>query len=222
MKLIDNFRCFTNNPYENYKKYNEMKKEKETSMTKKDILVGMIKDFAISRGYNLDFMDYTGSESIMFHFFKDDRDIPVFVRFSGIWNAYDNFVEVARVIKNAETEKKCLDKINQETLEYIKKIDSTTKIKGFRIDKVIFNNPATIVFWKDGTKTVVKSQNEDFDPEKGLAMAISKKAFGNEGRYYEEFKKWVKYDKPAADFHIDMTLMAAFEPLIKKVFKEEV
>ena len=41
------------------------------------------------------------------------------------------------------------------------------------IKKVIFNDPATIVFWKDGTKTVVKRQEgAEFDYEKGLAMAI--------------------------------------------------
>ena len=61
-----------------------------------------------------------------------------------------------------------------------------------RIKRVIFNNPATIVFWADGTKTVVKAQDEEFDQEKGLAMAISKKILGNQGNYYEEFKKWLK------------------------------
>lgn len=43
------------------------------------------------------------------------------------------------------------------------------------IDRVIFNPPATIVFWKDGTKTVVKAENEPFDAEKGFAMAVAKK-----------------------------------------------
>lgn len=63
------------------------------------------------------------------------------------------------------------------------------------IKDVIFNDPATIVFWMDGTKTVVKAQNEDFDPEKGLAMAIAKKFFGNKGNYCNEIKKWTeKYD----------------------------
>lgn len=57
--------------------------------------------------------------------------------------------------------------------------------------KVIFNDPATIVYWSDGTKTVVKAENEEFDPEKGLAMAISKKMLGNEGNYYEIFKKYI-------------------------------
>ena len=59
------------------------------------------------------------------------------------------------------------------------------------IKKVIFNNPATIILWEDGTKTVVKCGEYDtFDPEKGVAMAISKKYFGNnEGYYAAHFKK---------------------------------
>lgn len=64
------------------------------------------------------------------------------------------------------------------------------------IKNVIFNDPATIVIWADDTKTVVKAQNgELFNPEKGLAMAIAKKALGNQGNYYETIKKWVeKYE----------------------------
>lgn len=66
----------------------------------------------------------------------------------------------------------------------------TTK-RSLEISDVIFNDPATIVFWVDGTKTVVKAVDEEFDPEKGLAMAISKKALDNDGKYYNEFKKWL-------------------------------
>jgi hypothetical protein len=63
------------------------------------------------------------------------------------------------------------------------------------IDKVVFNAPATIVFWKDGTKSIVKcGDNEVFDPEKGLAMAITKKAFGNQGNYYNQIKKFLPTD----------------------------
>ena len=58
--------------------------------------------------------------------------------------------------------------------------------------KVKFNNPATIVYWSDGERTVVKcGENDIFDPEKGLAMAIAKKSLGNNGRYYNEIKKWL-------------------------------
>ena len=65
------------------------------------------------------------------------------------------------------------------------------------IKDVIFNPPATIVFWMDGTKTVVKDQGEVFyDPEKGMAMAVAKKAFGNQGNYYNQFAKYLDiYEK---------------------------
>ena len=65
------------------------------------------------------------------------------------------------------------------------------------IKNVIFNDPATIVFWEDGTKTVVKCQDGDeFDPEKGLAMAIAKKAYGNKGNYCNKMKKWLPKEEP--------------------------
>jgi hypothetical protein len=59
------------------------------------------------------------------------------------------------------------------------------------IKNVKFNPPATIVFWTDNTKTVVKCNGEDYDPEKGLAMCICKKVLGNKGNYYNVFKKWM-------------------------------
>ena len=65
------------------------------------------------------------------------------------------------------------------------------------IKNVIFNDPATIVFWTDNTKTVVKCQEgEKFDPEKGLAMAYFKKMHGNKGAYFNDIKKWTdKYSE---------------------------
>ena len=67
------------------------------------------------------------------------------------------------------------------------------------IKKVIFNDPVTVVFWKDGTKTVVKADGDRFDPEKGLAMAIAKYFFNNQGYYYDVFKKWLPTEKNEFD-----------------------
>lgn len=73
----------------------------------------------------------------------------------------------------------------KKTLNSVYGVKSTIYIK-----KVLFNEPATIIFWSDDTKTVVKCGKDDvYDPEKGLAMAIAKKALGNEGNYYNAFKK---------------------------------
>lgn len=61
------------------------------------------------------------------------------------------------------------------------------------IKNVIFAPPATIVYWSDGSKTVVKCSEKDvFDPEKGLAMAIAKRCGGNKGNYYKEIQNWVE------------------------------
>lgn len=73
------------------------------------------------------------------------------------------------------------------------------------IKKVIFNPPATIVFWYDDIKTVVKcGENETFDPEKGLAMAIAKRYLQNKGNYYNTFKKWLpkEYKEPEKNIQI--------------------
>lgn len=72
------------------------------------------------------------------------------------------------------------------------------------IVKVIFNDPATIVIWEDGSKTIVKCDCESFDLEKGLAMAIAKKALGNKGNYYETFKTWLPEQPKAVDILKDM------------------
>ena len=67
------------------------------------------------------------------------------------------------------------------------------------IRKVIFNDPATIVLWSDGTKTVVKCGPEDsYDMEKGLAMAIVKKMAGNDNHFHKVFKQYPKKKKKEA------------------------
>ncbi len=64
--------------------------------------------------------------------------------------------------------------------------------KNAQLKKVVFHDPATIVFWTDGTKTVVKCQPGDtFDPLKGFLMAFFKKACGNKGNYNNALKKIV-------------------------------
>ena len=50
----------------------------------------------------------------------------------------------------------------------------------FEVKDILVNGPATIVFWADGTKTVVKYDAEDlYDAEKAVAMCFMKKALGS-------------------------------------------
>lgn len=77
------------------------------------------------------------------------------------------------------------------------------------IKNVKFNPPATIVFWTDNTKTVVKCNGEDYNPEKGLAMCICKKVLGNKGNYYEVFKKWLPKED---DSDVVQKVLQSIEP----------
>lgn len=61
--------------------------------------------------------------------------------------------------------------------------------KSLQPKKIIFNGPATIVIWDDGTKTVVKQSNLDnYDYEKGFAMCVVKRVFGDK---YNAIRKMV-------------------------------
>ena len=70
----------------------------------------------------------------------------------------------------------------------------------FSIKKVILHNPATIVFWYDGTKTVVKCQDGDiYSPEVGIAMCYMKKALGNQSNFNNTFKKHIPEQSESVD-----------------------
>lgn len=97
------------------------------------------------------------------------------------------------------------------------------------ITKVVFNDPATIVFWNDGSKTVVKCNPEDkFDPEKGLAMACMKKLFGNKGYYNDIFRKWLPEEDEKSlypkfpDSVVDAIRFSMASTVANSVFKNEV
>lgn len=85
-----------------------------------------------------------------------------------------------------------LDELSTQNIPELKIAAPAPTIRPYYISKVVFNDPATIVFWADGTKTVVKAVDEPFDKEKGLTMAICKKIFGNKGNYFNVIKKWTE------------------------------
>ena len=94
-------------------------------------------------------------------------------------------------------------------------------------EKVIFNDPATIVFWKDGTKTVVKCMEGDiYNPEVGLAMCVCKKVFDK--KYHKFFKYYMKDapTRPLLGNVTEATAASYYSPvdevinLIKAVFED--
>lgn len=66
------------------------------------------------------------------------------------------------------------------------------------VDRIIFSPPATIVFWKDGTKTVVKcAKGEPFSEYNGFAAALLKKVFGSNSAVKKLIQRKKQYDASA-------------------------
>lgn len=75
--------------------------------------------------------------------------------------------------------------------------DCSDEPSGIKIRRVIFHGPATIVYWDDGDKTVVKCMEGDhMNYGMGIAMCTLKKLFGDSYGYFkQDLKKWTPEQK---------------------------
>lgn len=66
-------------------------------------------------------------------------------------------------------------------IRMIEELEAEEQYDYLAFEKIIFNNPATIVIWADGTRTVVKACKEDkFDKGVGLKTALLQRVFGKD------------------------------------------
>lgn len=111
-----------------------------------------------------------------------------------------------------------------KTSEKEKNIMSTID---FRVKKIMHNGPATIVFWKDGTKTVVRLKEGDtYDPYAAFTAAVAKRLYGKNmkiseivDRYSKDLKKIDIPEAPPLDLTVE-ELKAAAEKLGYRVSKK--
>ena len=131
-----------------------------------------------------------------------NREVGFFVKLddttynNGVWNIGIN-AEYEVISRNNRIDKNTYVLSNKSTVTIGEFQPNTTLIVEIKknIKDVIYNNPATIVIWKDGSKTVVKCQKETgdtYNKELGLAMCIIKKCCGNKGNYNDVFNQWIK------------------------------
>lgn len=89
----------------------------------------------------------------------------------------------------------CSSEVKNWNIEEIKQmIKEEEEMKVITLDHVIFDGPATIVFWSDGTKTIVKCMDGDaYAYDVGIAMATLKKIFGDQyGAYRHDVRNAIK------------------------------
>lgn len=86
-----------------------------------------------------------------------------------------------------------------------------------KIKRVIFNDPSTIVFFEDGTKSIVKAAKGDkYSKETGIAFAITKRLLGKPDKngviqsdgYFQYVKKLINsgYDQIEAKKQFDKAI----------------
>lgn len=72
--------------------------------------------------------------------------------------------------------------------------------------KIIFNPPATIVYWTDGTKTVVKcSPHDTYNKRTGFIFCFIKRMFNNNSNKFNKFIKTWYYGLQKNPCVVDMT-----------------
>ena len=179
-----------------------MNVQNDLTYKKRIAVTEMLRDYAKANDIGIHYDDGEYRKSTTFQLIKNDGLCHTIVIY---WKDIENVYETVKAIVNkieGKEEKKEMENIKYHYDDSVLPqllVDAITKKRSKmdsnalpKIKQVIFNNPATIVFWTDDTKTIVKAVNEKFDPEKGLAMAIAKKYLGNKGNYFNEFKKWIR------------------------------
>lgn len=104
---------------------------------------------------------------------------------------FNNFslTEKYELWKSLDDSRKQYEKLEKD--ETLKSIQERNKDLRGRIVDVKFSGNRTIVFFRDGTKTIVTCQEGDtFDKEKGLAMACMKRLFKDTNVFNEVLRKW--------------------------------
>lgn len=152
------------------------------------------------------------------HYGRNDTGTPcINCKYGELYSPY--VTDTDNVITYITNDVEITERLYRNMVNSLYGANQTRKLE---IKNVIFNNPATIVFWSDNTKTVVKCANEEFDPEKGLAMAIAKKFLGNKGNYFNEIKKWTDTCEVESDYpsiELPFLVNENFDPVCERLSK---
>lgn len=102
----------------------------------------------------------------------------------------------------------------------------TPSVKLPEVKEVIFAPPATIVYWKDGSRSVVKCSDDDyFDEEMGFALCFMKKILSTSG-YKKNMNTYIRNNIKNAKryYHVEPLFETPIKNMVKAIkdaFKEK-
>lgn len=135
-----------------------------------------------------------------------------------------------RVLHDPEYFKRSVETVNDTVKRYIMNDSESFKRFVMRLNevdcnspyprpvKIIYNPPATIVFWTDGTKTVVKCSAEDeYNEYYGFLCALGKKMFGTNSHLKKLIDEKAERHYPEDEFSKQIEQL---EKAMNKIAKE--
>ena len=91
-----------------------------------------------------------------------------------------DYKKIGNIVTGAMNVGYCSNKYTKSYEQAMARGEFTAMKYVYKPLKIIYNDPATIVFWRDGTKTVVKRmEKEKFNPYTAFCAALAKKLFGS-------------------------------------------
>lgn len=117
--------------------------------------------------------------------------------------SYDEIIEEIREATTLTIASKVKSKTpeeEKEELEEKRKKEEERRVKESRKkytpEKIYYNNPVTVVFWEDGTKTTVRlHEGEEYNEYSAFCAALAKKIFGNNSHLTKVVKSGIKPKK---------------------------
>ena len=106
------------------------------------------------------------------------------------------FKDSEKTLTKREQKRINKEKAQLEKVKYNQFLNSLVKRNTFCPKRIIVNGPCTIVFWSDGTKTIVrKSEGEIHNVYNAFCAALAKKMFGNNTQVCKMVKEMTVVEK---------------------------
>ena len=132
-------------------------------ITKDDFVAYMLKVTSVNRPVNR-----SGNRTLEITFRQVETDLKLLKAVVNYKKTHGSFADI----------QKELDMSITYSADHVFGCPNNTRTLPLMIDKIFYNEPHTVVKWKDGTTTVVGcAEGEEFSKELGLSVAIAEKYF---------------------------------------------
>lgn len=149
--------------------------------------------------------------------------------YSGVGFSFPSYNDVVITKMESETNwsteklREMLDQLQEEEEEKKRaefaRVQAHNAVLRDMVEDVKFSGPCTIVFWNDGTKTMVRCHEKDhMDQEKGILACMAKKLYDNTNIFNEVLRE---YAEPEEEVHVHGSTVQEQMSNVNKIVEEQ-